>query len=106
MKKVLSLLALVGLFVVGVVAGDLVAPDLSHSEAQTTQAFCEEDKCEPAPWWKVWADDRCVMNSGYPTGCDVIEGGCRTYSCTGGEESSGVDVGEDFCDESETEVCH
>ncbi len=102
-KKGFVCLALAGLFVLGVVAGGIVAPDLSDAYAQTTD-FCEEDECESAPWWKFWASDKCVMSVGNPTGCDVIANGCWTYDCNnpplppgGGADGENVcDVGELF----------
>ncbi len=77
-KKGFAWLALAGLFVLGVVAGGIAAPDLPHAYAQTT---CEEDECDSPPWWKFWASDECVMNVGNQTGCNVIVSGCETYAC-------------------------
>ena len=79
MTRVLSFLALTTLFVMGVALGGTVGPTPASAQSEQT---CEQDECDPAPWWQFWTSDQCVMNAGYDTGCDWIgDGECATYSC-------------------------
>lgn len=65
MTRVLSFLALATLFATGVAVGGTVGPAPVYAQTEET---CEQDECDPAPWWKFWASDECVMNPGYLTG--------------------------------------
>jgi len=93
MTRVLSFLALATLFTMGVAVGGTVGPAPVYAQTEET---CEQDECDPAPWWKFWASDECVMNPGYLTGCDWVgDDECATYACgqklPGGGNGSGDD---------------
>ena len=76
-----SMLTVTALFVAGVIAGGTTwtAPAAAHDP-------CEEDECNRPPWYLFWQPDRCEMNPGEETACDVVHDGCVTKACypTGG----------------------
>ena len=75
MTRVLSFLALTTLFLMGMVVGGTVGPVPAYAQSEQT---CEQDECDPAPWWQFWTSDQCVMNTGYDW---IGDGECATYSC-------------------------